>query len=95
MKTLSKWNAPLGLPQVIVFGSLPCVLMFLWISLVGPRLSALLAAQKDFADAAPFAYDVAHTLIGFMLLPWSFGPLVVALYFYQRHHDRKTERTSV
>lgn len=92
MKALSKWNVPLGLPEVIAFCSLPCVLMFVWIFFLDPYLSALLASQEHFADASPFIYDIVHAMIGFMILPWSFGPLVIALYFYQRHYDRKTER---
>jgi hypothetical protein len=88
MKPLRKWNAPLNVPLVIAFCSLPCVFMSIWIAVMYPHLSALL---RPLEDTSPIIHGVLLGLVGFMVIPWSFAPLVVALYFYQRSYDRKEQ----
>ncbi len=85
MKSLNRWNAPLGVPHVVAFGLLMVASMFVWFSEVLPRLNA---ALKPMEDHSPFAYDVLRSAVAFLMLPGSFIVPFIALYSYQRWWDK-------
>jgi hypothetical protein len=92
MKPPRQWNAPLGLVQVLAVGFLLTGSLAGWILCIMSRLSSLLASQTHFAESQPFLYDIVHTAIAVMMLPWSFGVAFIYLYFYQRRYDSKIQR---
>jgi len=85
MKALSKYNAPLTVPLVLVFLSVPVLVMFVWILLVVPHLSPSISRLED---SSPIICSLLQGLLRFMMLPVAFIALFLTIHFYQRHHDR-------
>ncbi len=92
MKSLNRWNAPLGVLQVVAFGLLVVASMFVWFSEFLPRLDAVLQPMEEHS---PFAYDVLRPAVAFLMLPGSFIVPFIALYSYQRWWDKTHSRAGV
>jgi hypothetical protein len=82
---LTRWNAQLTGLSAVAFSLIPVVFMFAWFGWGVPYLSNLL---KPLEVNSPFLYDILHSLVGVLVLPWSFGAMVFALYLYQGGWDR-------
>ncbi len=89
MNTSRKYNAPLTVPLVLVFGSGTLAITFAWIVLVSPRLLACLASLED---SSPVIYSLLRSLIAFMILPVIFVSVFLMVHFYQRYYDRKKQK---
>lgn len=83
-----KWKFP-DAKSGFAFCGVVAGLMVLWFDIIWPYLERFLASETQFATSYPFLYDITHSLIALMGLPWSGGPPVVGLYFYTRHLERK------
>jgi hypothetical protein len=84
-KSSTRWNAQLTPLTVIIFSLIPVLFMFIWFGGIVPRLSALL---KPLEGTSPFLYDVLEMLARVLVVPWSFGAMIFALYLYQRRWNR-------
>ena len=86
MKALSKYNAPMTLPSLLVVLLIPLVIAFTWIGVVVPHLSAYISSL---ADSYPVTHAFLQSFIRFMFLPVFVVPVFVMVHFYQRYYDRK------
>ena len=81
----SRWAAPVNTPAAIGFGLIPLAFILLWASAVPPHMFALI---KPLEERAPFVHYVLDSLVAFAAFPGSVGPLILALYLYQRKWDK-------
>jgi hypothetical protein len=88
---LTRWNAQVTGFSAVAFCLIPVVFMFAWFGWVVPYLSALLVPLRA---SSPFLHDILHSLVGMLVLPWSFGAMVFALYLYQRRWNRLHSQTN-
>jgi hypothetical protein len=91
MKPIRLWNAPIGLPHLLVLGCSLMGCMSFWIGYVIPYLSSLLASKKRFAEHHPFLYD-PDTAVVITLLPLIVVVTFVVVYLFQRSYDREQQR---
>ncbi len=86
MKIFSKYNAPLTVPLVLIFGLVTLVVMGTWINVIVPHFSADLSSLED---SSPFWHSILQTLIRVMVLPVIGLSTFLMVHFYQRYYDRK------
>ena len=91
MKAFRKYNAPLTMSLVLIFCSVPVIVMFAWILFVVPHLSPSVSRLED---SSPVICLVLQGLLRFMMLPVAFVALFLTIHFYQGHYDRKHKMES-